>query len=83
MTFPAGSDPANDNKDDAPKADSPESAAPKSAPCAICGKPQTRANAPFCSPRCADIDLGRWLKGSYAIPAVDDDDDEDGAPHEG
>ena len=46
--------------------------------CAICGKPQNPKNKPFCSPRCADIDLGRWLKGSYAIPAVDDDDDEDG-----
>ena len=62
-------DPANDNGGDAPR---------ETAPCAICGKPQTPKNKPFCSPRCADIDLGRWLKGSYAIPAVDDDDDEDG-----
>jgi endogenous inhibitor of DNA gyrase (YacG/DUF329 family) len=30
---------------------------------------------PFCSKRCADIDLGRWLKGSYAIPAVEGDGD--------
>jgi len=28
---------------------------------------------PFCSRRCADVDLGRWLKGSYAIPAVETD----------
>lgn len=37
-------------------------------PCAICGKPALTRYKPFCSSRCADIDLGRWLKGSYAIP---------------
>lgn len=36
-------------------------------PCAICGKPVVDAYKPFCSKRCANIDLGRWLKGSYAI----------------
>jgi uncharacterized protein len=36
--------------------------------CAICGKPAQGQFSPFCSRRCADIDLGRWLKGSYAIP---------------
>ena len=30
---------------------------------------------PFCSKRCADVDLGRWLKGTYAIPAVEPDDE--------
>ncbi len=35
---------------------------------------------PFCSKRCADVDLGRWLKGTYAIPAVEtEDESEDGA----
>ena len=38
------------------------------ADCPICGKPATEAAKPFCSRRCADIDLGRWLKGGYAIP---------------
>jgi uncharacterized protein len=33
---------------------------------------------PFCSRRCADIDLGRWLKGSYTIPTAPDEDREDG-----
>jgi endogenous inhibitor of DNA gyrase (YacG/DUF329 family) len=33
---------------------------------------------PFCSRRCADLDLQRWLTGAYAIPATDDDE-EDGA----
>jgi endogenous inhibitor of DNA gyrase (YacG/DUF329 family) len=37
-------------------------------PCPICGKPSTSRSRPFCSPRCAQIDLGRWLKGSYRIP---------------
>ena len=36
--------------------------------CPICGKPGIAAYRPFCSKRCADIDLGRWLKGSYVIP---------------
>lgn len=35
---------------------------------------------PFCSRRCADIDLGKWLTGSYAIPATEEEseDEEDG-----
>jgi len=35
--------------------------------CPICGKPPTPQNRPFCSVRCARIDLGRWLKGNYRI----------------
>ena len=37
--------------------------------CPICGKEAEAKYRPFCSRRCADVDLGRWLKGSYAIPA--------------
>lgn len=37
--------------------------------CPICGRATEAAFKPFCSKRCADIDLGRWLKGGYAIPA--------------
>jgi len=33
--------------------------------CPICGQPATLHYKPFCSKRCADIDLGRWLKGNY------------------
>ena len=36
--------------------------------CLICQKPVDQAYRPFCSKRCADIDLGRWLNGSYVIP---------------
>ena len=46
--------------------------------CAICGKPQDRQFRPFCSKRCADIDLGRWLKGNYVIPARDADEGDQG-----
>jgi uncharacterized protein len=38
-------------------------------PCPICGKPSQQAFHPFCSARCADIDLNRWLTGAYVIPA--------------
>ncbi len=43
--------------------------------CPNCGKPTDDRFRPFCSKRCADIDLNRWLKGSYAIPAVEGDAD--------
>lgn len=44
--------------------------------CPICGKPAVANHLPFCSTRCADVDLNRWLKGAYAIPAVEQDDPE-------
>lgn len=43
--------------------------------CPICGKPAVDRFRPFCSPRCADVDLNRWLKGVYAIPAAEDDEE--------
>ena len=49
--------------------DSMSAHSPKASPkCSVCGKPQETKFKPFCSKRCADIDLGRWLKGGYAIP---------------
>jgi endogenous inhibitor of DNA gyrase (YacG/DUF329 family) len=36
--------------------------------CPICDKPAEPAYRPFCSRRCADIDLGRWLNESYVLP---------------
>lgn len=50
---------------------------PAAKPCPICGKPQVEKYRPFCSKRCADIDLNRWLSGAYAIP-VTAEEDEDG-----
>lgn len=40
-------------------------------PCPICGQPSSQAHHPFCSGRCADIDLNRWLSGAYVIPGKD------------
>jgi uncharacterized protein len=57
--------PANDN-------------AAKALTCAICGKPQLERFKPFCSKRCADVDLSRWLTGHYAIPVSEDDTSSEG-----
>ncbi|WP_293449571.1 DNA gyrase inhibitor YacG [Planktotalea sp.] len=42
--------------------------------CPICEKVTDAGYKPFCSKRCADIDLGKWLSGSYALPSSDPDD---------
>lgn len=39
--------------------------------CPICRKMAQEQFHPFCSARCTDIDLGRWLKGTYVIPGED------------
>jgi endogenous inhibitor of DNA gyrase (YacG/DUF329 family) len=52
----------------------------KARPCPECNRPSTRESYPFCSERCRNLDLSRWLTGSYAIPVVNDgsqEDDED------
>jgi endogenous inhibitor of DNA gyrase (YacG/DUF329 family) len=38
--------------------------------CPICGKPRSDEFRPFCSKHCADVDLGRWLDGRYAVPGA-------------
>ena len=43
--------------------------------CPICGKPAIAEADPFCSTRCANVDLHRWLSGAYAVPT-----DEPGGP---
>ncbi|MEL6421281.1 MAG: DNA gyrase inhibitor YacG [Pseudomonadota bacterium] len=45
----------------------------------MCGSPVVQAFRPFCSKRCADVDLGRWLNGSYSI-AGRPEDEQDGLP---
>jgi endogenous inhibitor of DNA gyrase (YacG/DUF329 family) len=55
----------------------PPSSAPK---CAICGKGQAAEFRPFCSKRCANLDLARWLDGRYAIPAVEEPEGVPDAP---
>lgn len=50
--------------------------------CPLCGKPADHAFRPFCSKRCADIDLGRWLRGAYALPGEPAGGGEDGGEGE-
>jgi endogenous inhibitor of DNA gyrase (YacG/DUF329 family) len=65
----SASSPANDN------------GKTKAAPaCAICGRPRTEKYTPFCSRRCADVDLYRWLNGKYAIPASESAEEEESVP---
>jgi uncharacterized protein len=47
--------------------------------CPICERASDAHYRPFCSRRCADIDLSRWLSGAYAIPVRADDDEDGGA----
>jgi uncharacterized protein len=51
--------------------------------CPLCDKPADAAFKPFCSKRCADIDLNRWLSGVYAVPVVDDEDEDGERPRDG
>ena len=57
-----------------------ENMPPTLRPCANCGKPAVPRYKPFCSSRCADVDLGRWLKGSYVIPGEAVEETETGLP---
>jgi endogenous inhibitor of DNA gyrase (YacG/DUF329 family) len=54
-----------------------EAASPRLKPCPICGKLAIPASRPFCSPRCADVDLNRWLSGVYAVRITQGEDDEE------
>jgi endogenous inhibitor of DNA gyrase (YacG/DUF329 family) len=49
----------------------------KARPCPECGRPSTRESYPFCSERCRNLDLSRWLTGAYAIPVVSNGNEED------
>jgi len=44
--------------------------APPRQRCPICGKDTVAQYRPFCSTRCADVDLNRWLSGVYAVPVT-------------
>jgi endogenous inhibitor of DNA gyrase (YacG/DUF329 family) len=43
--------------------------------CPICQKPAAEGFRPFCSKRCADVDLNRWLSGAYVVAGAPEDDD--------
>ena len=62
-----------------PSGSEPGQGSPKgpAKPCPECGKPANNlATLPFCSPRCRDVDLNRWLSGSYVIPGKDDEEED-------
>ena len=46
------------------------------AKCAICGKPAAADYRPFCSKRCADVDLNRWFSGAYVVPGKQEEDED-------
>ena len=48
--------------------------------CPICKRPADPVMKPFCSKRCADVDLQRWFTGRYAIPGVESDEDRSNDP---
>ncbi len=52
----------------------------KTSACPICGKDAVQAYRPFCSKRCADIDLARWFTGSYAIGGREEDEGDNATP---
>ncbi|HAH09445.1 MAG TPA: DNA gyrase inhibitor YacG [Alphaproteobacteria bacterium] len=56
---------------------------PGAGSCPVCAKPRDTKFKPFCSKRCADVDLNRWLSGNYAIPASPDDDAQDSGEADG
>jgi uncharacterized protein len=45
--------------------------------CPICGKPADAVLRPFCSKRCADVDLHRWLSGVYVVPVTQDEEEDE------
>ena len=47
---------------------------PSGRKCPTCGKPAAEKFRPFCSKRCADVDLNRWFSGRYAIPVAEQED---------
>jgi uncharacterized protein len=59
-----------------PEAERPPGARKKPSRCPICGRPPSEETRPFCSSRCRDVDLHRWLSGSYIIPGSEADEDE-------
>jgi Uncharacterized protein conserved in bacteria len=63
-----------------PAADAAPAAPMRRGRCPTCGAPTDPGFRPFCSKRCADVDLHRWFSGAYRIPVRGEADDEDGAP---
>jgi endogenous inhibitor of DNA gyrase (YacG/DUF329 family) len=67
---------------DAPKDAARGAELPRARPCPICGKPAVAKFRVFCSQRCADVDLNRWLSGAYAVPGKEDEEEDGSADPE-
>jgi uncharacterized protein len=50
---------------------------PATGKCPVCGKPADAVLRPFCSKRCADVDLHRWLAGVYVVPVTEDEEEDE------
>ena len=50
--------------------------------CPTCGRPADEKRKPFCSKRCADVDLHRWLAGVYTVPVVEEEDEDGVKPND-
>jgi uncharacterized protein len=50
---------------------------PATGKCPICGKPADAVLRPFCSKRCSDVDLHRWLSGVYVVPVTQDEEEDE------
>ena len=66
----------NDNDGKGAPAAARETLASK-AKCPQCGRPVVLEYRPFCSKRCADVDLSRWLNGVYAVPGRSTEEEAD------
>jgi len=51
--------------------------------CPTCGQPSEPKFRPFCSDRCKQLDLARWLNESYRVPVIEEDDEPEEAEEEG
>ena len=49
----------------------------KKSACPLCNLPSVKPHMPFCSKRCAQLDLGKWLNETYVISAHEVDEDAD------
>ena len=68
------------NDDNKPLDDKLSGVRVSAAKCVRCAQPVQPRFRPFCSQRCADIDLGTWFTGGYRVPSDEPPDDGDDAP---
>lgn len=65
---------SSDKQDLQEKQDLPEKTPIRAPLCPVCRKLMVREFRPFCSKRCADVDLSRWFNGVYAVPGREEDE---------